>query len=231
MTHPVSAAARAFRAAALVILAPLAVAACGDSATGDDRQRPPVSHTDVEALRTEAAVLFIGTDDALAEMEAAVSALDSTGQAGARPRLDALRATRARLQARLDSLDAGQFASPEAFATASGEIREAIASFDVAIARDRTLVAPDAGALQARVGARLEALATRAEALRADSTRKGVRQAARLDSARVRLERTLGLVGSAPFDSLRDVLAAGIGDLQRLESDSLAMRLRPDSLR
>ena len=227
-----SAAARTLRAAAFMILAPLALSACGDSAEDDDaRQRPAVAFSDVEALRTEAAILFVGTDDALAEMEAAAAALDSTGQADARPRLDALRATRARLQARVDSLDAAAFASPGAFAAASGEIREAIAAFDVAIARDRTLIEPDAAGLRDRVDGRLETLAARAEALRADSTLASVREAARLDSARVRLERTLAQLNTAPFDSLRDVLAAGVGDLQRLERDTLAMRLRPDSLR
>jgi hypothetical protein len=232
MTASLSAAARISWAAASVSLVLLSLAACGGQpADADERQRPAVSYSSVEALRTEAAISFIGTDDALAEMEAAVAALDSAGQARARPRLDALRDTRARLQARLDSLDAAAFATPEAFAEASGEIREAIAAYDVAIARDRTLIEPDAAGLRARVTARLDSLRSRADRLRADSTREAIVEAARLDSARVGLERTLSLVGQAPFDSLRDVLAAGVGDLRRLETDTLAMRLRPDSLR
>ena len=237
MTTTYSAAARSFRAAAFLFLGlPLALlvplAGCGTDGT-PDRQRPAVSNAEVEMLRTEAAARFISTDDALADLETAVSTLDSTGQANARPRLDALRSSRARLQSQLDSLDASGFATREAFATRATELRQRLETLDGSIARDRILIEPDAGRLREATSARLASLASRAELLRADSTQSGVRAAATLDSARVRLERTVAQLNrpNAPFDSLRDVIAQAFSGLPRLERDSLTTRLMPDSLR
>lgn len=218
-------------AAFLFVLAPLA--GCGSGSGDGDREGPAVSFTSVEELRTEAAIRFISTDDALADLEGAVATLDSTEQAAAMPRLTALRTSRADLQSSLDSLDATAFASPEAFSERAADLRAQIDALDASIARDRILVVPDAGRLRTTASERLASVEARATALRADSTLEGIRAAAELDSARVRLERTLALVGrgNAPFDSLRDVLAAGFADLRGLQSDSLADRLRPDSLR
>ncbi|MEL6616716.1 MAG: hypothetical protein AAFQ43_13320 [Bacteroidota bacterium] len=230
--HALRSAAARLGWAAAFLFALLPLAACGSDG-GDDRQRPAVSFTAVEELRTEAAIRFVTTDDALAELEGAVAALDSTEQASAMPRLTSLRSTRATLQARLDSLDATAFASPEAFAEQATDLRGQIDALDAALARDRVLIVPDAARLRSFATERLTRVQALADALRADSTASGVRAAADLDSARVRLERTLALVGrgTAPYDSLRDVLAAGFADLRGLQRDSLADRLRPDSLR
>ena len=207
---------------------PLAACSGGEE---PERQRPPVSYSAVEELRTEAALRFISTDDALAELESAVAALDSTGQEAAQPFVETLRGQRARLQARLDSLDAAAFPTRAAFDSLAAEVRQRLDGLDMAIARDRILIAPDAAALRTTASARLAAIEARAASMRADSTLASIRKAATLDSARVRLGRQLALLGArnVRFDSLRDVLAEGFGELRRLEPDTLALRL--DSLR
>ena len=231
MHRSILAAARPVWAAALMLGG--ALVACGESAVEDGRDRPAVSYESVAALRAEGAARFLTTDDALADLETAVAGLDSAGQAQARPLLDGLRRSRADLQAQLDSLDAERVSSAAAFDTLAADVRARLDALDQSIARDRVLVIPDAGALRAYASARLGALTDRAAALRADSTLRGIRDAAELDSARVRLERQAALLSrrDARFDSLRDVLAAGFSDLQRLHRDTLAMRFRPDSLR
>ncbi len=233
MTTTYSAAARSFWAAAfLFLLLVLPLAGCG-AADAPERERLAVSAVDVEMLRTEAAARFISTDDALADLETAVSTLDSTGQANARPRLEALRGRRATLQSQLDSLGAASFPTQEAFGSRSTQLRQRLEALDATIARDRILIEPDAGRLREAATGRLERLASRAERIRADSTQASGRTAAALDSTRVRLERTLAQLNrrDAPFDSLRDVLAEAFSQLPRLERDSLTTRLMPDSLR
>ena len=224
--------ARSLWATALLFFG-LALAACGETSADEERERPAVSYETVAALRAEAAARFLSTDDALADVETAVAALDSAGQAQNRPRLDALRQRRAALQTQLDSLAADRFPSAVAFDTLATSVRQRIDALDASIARDRYLVEPDASGLRAAAGARLATLVDRAAALRADSTLAGIREAARLDSARVRLERQVAQLGNrdARFDSLRGVIATGFADLRRLDRDTLAMRFRPDSLR
>lgn len=232
MPRTLHAAARSCWAAAFLFFAG-SLAACTGSGDAEEGDRPAVSYESVAALQAEAATRFLTTDAALAEVETAVSALDSTGQATSRPFVERLRATRARLQSELDSLNAERFPSREAFDTLAVNIRDRLDALDASIARDRVLVIPEAAALRAFASVRLGTLAERAERLRADSTREGMRSAAEMDSARVRLERQVALLGgrNVRYDSLRDVLAAGFSGLQRFQRDTLALRFRPDSLR
>ncbi|MEM1054193.1 MAG: hypothetical protein AAGI52_01600 [Bacteroidota bacterium] len=233
MIRRTHAAARFIWAVAFLFVAFTGLAACGAEADPEDRDRLAVRHESVAALRAEGAARFLTTDDALAELETVVAALDSAGQASAGPRLEALRSTRASLQTRLDSLEAEQFGSVEAFSGLAAEVRESLDALDAAIARDRVRVVPDAVALRTYASARLGALMERAASLRADSTLASIQEAAALDSARVRLERQSELLRNRKvrFDSLREVLASGFADLEALSRDTLAMRFRPDSLR
>jgi hypothetical protein len=233
MRRPIFAVARPVWVAAFLFSALAGLAACGSETDAEDRDRPAVRYETVAALRAEGAARFLTTDAALAEIETVVAALDSAGQAEARPRLEALRGTRAALQARLDSLDAGRFATSEAFDTLAADLRQRLDALDASIARDRVLVVPDAAALRAFTSVRLAGLAERAAALRADSTVAAIREAADLDSARVRLERSAAMLTNREvrFDSLRGVLAEGFAALRALERDTLAMQFRPDSLR
>ncbi|HIG75987.1 MAG TPA: hypothetical protein EYQ24_15815 [Bacteroidetes bacterium] len=233
MTHSVHAVARPGWAAAFLLMGLLGLSACRGGPEADDEPRPAVSYESVAALRAEGAARFLTTDAELAELETAVAALDSSGQAAARPRLDALRGARSSLQSRLDSLDATRFASLAAFDTLAADLRQRIDALDAAIARDRVLILPDAASLRAYAAARLSAVAEAASRRRADSTRSAIREAAGLDSARVQIERQLTALGSPTvrYDSLRDVIAVGFADLRRLQRDTLAARFRPDSLR
>lgn len=233
MTHVIRAVARPGWVAAFLLSGLLGLGACSSGPEPDDEPRPAVSYESVAALRAEGAARFLTTDAELAELETAVAALDSSGQAAARPRLDALRGTRSTLQTRLDSLDATRFASLAAFDTLAADLRQRIDALDAAIARDRVLILPDAASLRAFAAARLGALAETASRRRADSTQSAIREAAGLDSARVRIERQLAGLGSPTvrYDSLRDVIAVGFSELRRLQRDTLAARFRPDSLR
>lgn len=232
MSRPSRAVARSGWAAALLFLAS-SLTACGGGSDAEERERPAVSYEAVAALQAEAAARFLTTDAALADLETAAVGLDSAGQVQARQLLDGLRGRRAELQSRLDSLNAERFADRAAFDTLATDIRERLDALDASIARDRIQVIAEAGALRSFVSARLAALQERASSLRADSTLDGIREAAELDSARVRIERQVALLGNrdARFDSVRAVLAESFSRLQRLQRDTLAVRFRPDSLR
>ncbi|MEM6328575.1 MAG: hypothetical protein AAF791_15775 [Bacteroidota bacterium] len=232
MPRLVRAAARFGWVAALVSCS-VALTACGGDTDTRDADRPAVSFESVAALQGEGAARFLYTDAALADLETVVAALDSAGQAQARPLLDDLRSSRASLQRQLDSLNATRFPDGIAFDTTAASIRDRLDALDAAIARDRVLVIPEAGDLRFFAAARLGPLGNRIASLRADSTAESLRQAAELDSARVRVEQQVALLSrrGVPFDSLRTVLSRSFGDLQRFRRDTLAMRFRPDSLR
>ena len=204
----------------------LALAACGGEAEGD--APPPVRHAEVADLRAAAAYRLIGTDDAIAALEADVAALDSAAQSTARPALDDVLAKRARLQTRLDSLDAGQFADAEAFGATEAEVSDTIDGLHRAITRSRVLLADDGRELVGRASTVLSRAESRAARLRADSTAEGLRAGAELDTMRVAVERSLGDLRrrGARFDSLREVVALSVAELSVAMGDTLPPGLR-----
>ncbi|MDT0631357.1 hypothetical protein RQM47_04780 [Rubrivirga sp. S365] len=180
------------RPLALLLLAALALAACGTDAPVDPDQTVVVPEADVERFRADVFQETLDIDAALARLEGEAAGADSVVQAAYDPVLERLREQRRRFQVRVDSL---RPAPRAAFDSTQTAILVQARGLREAVRRGRYDAAPSYAALQAAAGRGIAEVDERLVALRpyaaADTTGRFGRALDSLAADRDRLRERL----------------------------------------